>query len=136
MRQFVVSALKPLHAVSVENLAHPGTPDVNFAGGWIELKCLPKATTDSARILLVPHFTLQQRMWLKARALAGERTMVLVQIRSTWILLDGVFAANHLGKVTLEELTGRCLVLWANRPSKPEFLRAVKEMQFATEKMW
>lgn len=35
MRKRVVSALKTLHAVSVENGVGAGTPDVNYAGGWL-----------------------------------------------------------------------------------------------------
>jgi hypothetical protein len=75
-------------------------------------------------------------MWLRARSLAGERTMVLIQVRRMWILLDGVVAANYLGKSSLNRLVNSCLISWATRPSKAELLQRVKDFQFATEKMW
>ena len=98
--------------VRVENPAYPGTPDVNyyFAGvdveGWVELKALPKWPKRASTPVRVDHFTQQQRVWLLRRAAAGGRVYVLLRVDEdcTYILLDGVTAARHLGNVPKAEL--------------------------------
>lgn len=109
-RQRVVRALRPLDAISVENPVYPGTPDVNYIGGWLELKWLrdwPKRATSPVAI---PHFTPQQRAWLKRRWLRGGDAFLLLQVGKGWYLLDGNIAAEYVGKVTrfvLERLARR-----------------------------
>jgi len=113
MRSRVVKWLKPWDAVAVENPAHPGTPDVNYADGWIELKKIaswPKRETTTVQL---PHFTPQQRIWLSRRARAGGTVWVLLQVGQEWLLFDGVVAAKVLGDSTQAELVSASLHVWA-----------------------
>jgi len=102
-------------AVAVENGAYPGTPDVYYQlhecgldlAGWIELKQVDNWPRYSQTVIRVPHFTPQQRIWLRQHADAGGRSHVVVRVGRgpsyDWIVLHGSYAAAHLGK-TLNRL--------------------------------
>lgn len=113
MRQTVVSGLRELDAVSVENLVGSGTPDVNIIPGWIELKKLVRWPRSG--VVKVPHYTPEQRAWSFRRARAGGRTWMLLRIDSTeeWFLFDGPLAAINLGRVWAEQdCREHCLGYW------------------------
>ena len=108
-RQLVVKALTKAgrDATSVENPAYPGTPDVQFIGGWIELKYLedwPKRKETTVRI---EHFTQQQRVWLLRRWTASIKLRIpepkcwlILYVASTrdWLIFDGKTAAMYVAK--------------------------------------
>lgn len=107
MRQRMVKALNRanLDAVSVENSAYPGTPDVNFLYGWLELKWIEDWPTGEATTARIRHFTPQQRCWLIRRWLAAQKkgdgwAWLLIQIekRQEWLLFTGEVAALEVGK--------------------------------------
>lgn len=100
----VIRALTALNAVPVENPALPGTPDVNYTEGWIELKWLRDWPAKAETTVTFRHFTPQQRVWHMRRRTVGGRTWVLIQCKREWILLDGMVAALHLNHATREEL--------------------------------
>jgi hypothetical protein len=108
MRQVVVKMLNAagLDAVSVENPAYPGTPDINFCEGWIELKQLAAWPERIGSDVRIDCFTPQQRVWLLKRWRAGGNVWLLVQIGPQWLLFDGETAARCVGKpgVTQEKL--------------------------------
>lgn len=112
LRRKVIDALRHWHAVSVENHAHPGTPDVNYVDGWLELKEIEKYPAPGPTIVQLPHFTKQQRAWLHCRLRAGGRAHVLLRVlrppraapRSRYVLLPALWAAQHLGHSTRGEL--------------------------------
>lgn len=101
MRQVVVAALRGLDPISVENPAHPGTPDVNCTAGWVELKQLEAWPVRESSVVRVKHFTPQQRVWLSRRWEANRRAWLLLRVgrlaTASWLLLDGAYAARHLG---------------------------------------
>ncbi|MCK5600550.1 hypothetical protein KAR91_01705 [Candidatus Pacearchaeota archaeon] len=108
-RQLLVKALNKAgqDATSVENPACPGTPDVQFIGGWIELKFLetwPKRKETSVRI---EHFSPQQRVWLLRRWMAEVNLRIpdphcwlLLYVAETreHLLFDGATAARDVAK--------------------------------------
>lgn len=108
-RQKVVKALNKAgrDATSVENPAYPGTPDVQFIGGWLELKYLEDWPAREETTIRIPHFSQQQRVWLLRRWLACGKLSthvglgwLLIYVVSTkdWLLFDGDIAAKYVAK--------------------------------------
>ncbi len=113
MRSKLVQALRPLDAVPVENPACPGTPDINYAEGWIECKWLrawPKHPETPVRLdhELMPH----QRAWLTRRQVRGGKAWVMLQCGRTWLLFDGVTAARILGTESRPNLMYHARKVW------------------------
>lgn len=103
-RRRVVDALAALDAVSVENPAYPGTPDVNFIEGWVELKWLRSWPVREETPVKLDHFRPEQRAWLRRRHRLGGNVWLLLQCRREWLLFDGTTAATHVGHVTRQDL--------------------------------
>ena len=104
MRGRVVRALSALNAVAVENPALPGTPDVNYVEGWIELKWLEDWPTNEETVVRFDHFTPQQRTWHLRRRLANGQSWFLIQCKQEWLLLDGAVAIQYVNACTRSEL--------------------------------
>ena len=114
VRSRVVKALKSLHGFAVENVCLPGTPDVNYAGGWIELKWLKSWPEKEGTPIRIPHYTNQQRVFAMKRDKAGERCWWLLNVEKTndWLLLDGTVAAKLIGTATKSDLIAAAAVHW------------------------
>lgn len=113
MRGRVVKELKGLDAMPVENPVRPGTPDVNFTTGWMELKWMRRwpRNCDTSPVLL-PHFTPQQRIWLRRRWEACLGAWLLLQVGQEWLLFTGGEAAAIVGKATRTELREAAVKRW------------------------
>lgn len=96
-RKAVVHALKPLHAVSIENGCGVGTPDVNCTKGWLELKEVKSWPKKWDTPLRIPHFSQEQRVWLARRANAGGNCWVLLKVGKDYLLLEPKHAILFLG---------------------------------------
>ena len=66
-RSRIVKLLKPLHAMPVENPVWPGSPDISYAGGWIELKIEKWTRRNGELVLPLDHLTPQQKLWMYLR---------------------------------------------------------------------
>lgn len=121
-RQRVVQALRSIDAVSVENPAYPGTPDVNTIHCWIECKCEKEWPKRADTPFRLPHFTQQQRVWLLRRCRKGGKAYVLLQVANDWLLFDGERAANGLGTWTRTECETNALRVWAGGLNEKELL--------------
>lgn len=113
-RHTVVRIMRPYDAISVENRVLPGTPDVEYIGGWVELKWLRRwpRNADVSEVK-IDHFTREQRVWLKRRWRRGGRAFLLLQANQRdWLLFDGETAAQRVGRVTRAELFASALVTW------------------------
>jgi len=105
MRRPVIQALRKLSAFPIENIACPGTPDVGYIGGFIELKEIDSFPVRPTTPLRLKHFTKQQRLWAKTYILKGGVSTVLLKVGPRhWFLLDGLIAADRLGFMTREEI--------------------------------
>lgn len=100
MRQTLVKALRQAGAdpVSVENPACPGTPDVNYVNGWVELKELSSWPAHAETNVAIDHFTPQQRVWLVRRAMAHGRIFLILKVKHEWLCYWGNTAANIVGR--------------------------------------
>lgn len=130
MRRRVIKMLTVLDAVAVENPACPGTPDVNFIGGWVELKWLRAWPKGAATPVRVEHFTPQQKLWLRRRRRRGGAAWLLLQCRKEWLLLQGEVAADCLGKATREQLLLAAHRVWANGINKMELLECLQTKNY------
>jgi len=108
-RQLLVKALTKagLDSTSVENPAYPGTPDIQFIGGWIECKWVEDWPKKEETTVRIPHFTQQQRVWLLRRWVASNKSAqhyavgwLVLYVASTrdWLIFDGETAALHVAK--------------------------------------
>ena len=127
MRSRVTKALKPLDGIAVENPVRPGTPDVNYVEGWIELKWLRTWPVNADTVVQVKHFTSQQRVFHLRRRQAGGRSFVLLQCRREWILLLGEVAALNLGHCTREELHELAYKKWTDGLVQKELVECVSK---------
>lgn len=108
-RQVVIKALNRAgrDATSVENPACPGTPDVQFIGGWLELKFLEEWPKREETTVRIEHFTPQQRVWLLRRYMACRERgtdhgiaylLLYVQETREHLLFDAETAARKVAK--------------------------------------
>lgn len=104
MRQIVVKALQGLDAMSVENPVRPGTPDINYIEGWVELKVLDKWPARPNTKIKVQCFTPQQRVWLRRRNKRGGAAFFLILIDKDWLLFDGETAGLKVGHMDKNEM--------------------------------
>lgn len=122
MRQKVIGLLRSLDAISVENSAYPGTPDVNYMEGWIELKWLRNWPTGSDTPVTIDHFTPQQRVWLTRRWMAGGRSFLLLSCKKEWFLFPGDIAAKYVGRCTYQTLVDTAIGYWDNGIKQEQLL--------------
>lgn len=97
-----------LDPVRVENPACPGTPDVNYVDGWLELKYLPEWPKRESTKIKIKHFTAEQRLWLKRRIKADGYARILLKIGTReWVLFSGLGAIEALyhGRLIRTDLT-------------------------------
>lgn len=86
MRELVISALAGWDPIAIEPRIKSGIPDVNYVHGWIELKELDAWPVRHSTIVQLPHFTPEQRRWLRRRHTAGGRAHVLLKVKNDWLL--------------------------------------------------
>lgn len=123
----MIEVLRPLDAVAVENRCGPGTPDVNFIGGWVELKWLRAWPKRAETPVKLDHdLTPQQRAWLKRRSHRGGSTWVLLQCRREWLLLPGRVAAEVIGTATRLDLIALCHRYWSDGLNGEELIGALR----------
>jgi hypothetical protein len=137
MRQRVCLALRPWDPISVENPAHPGTPDLNYLHGWIELKCADAWPHRPTTPLRLPHFTPQQRVWLSRRHRAGGRAHLLLRVgmQSTddrkagyeWLLFRAPVAVEIVGEVPRTTLITNAVRVWSPRLDDVDLRAALLE---------
>lgn len=123
MRQVVGKMLKQYDPIPVENPAYPGTPDLNYIEGWLELKYAERWPLRGG-ILRIEHYTPQQKVWGIRRQMSGGRTHLLLQVGQEWLLFDSITAAEYVGKSSREELIAVAQKVWHKGiKDKKEFIR-------------
>lgn len=126
----ITSALADQDPRRVENSVGPGTPDINFVGGWIEDKMVafPKRADT---VVAVDHYTSKQRAWHRRRCAAGGKVFVALQdsVSGAVYLFNAWDAAAHLGiDWTVETIASKSLIHlpeWDPREFRKQLLRLV-----------
>jgi len=129
LRRRVVTALRSLDAVSVENSVYPGTPDVNYMEGWIELKKIRKWPERVTTIIRISHFTPQQKVWLRRRWEAGGQAYLLLQVGQEFLLFPGDKAALLLGNVPRKQLREGACQTWYGKEMDKEIAECLSKHQ-------
>ena len=101
--------IKHLDPMRIEDLLTKGVADVNYMGGWIELKAADRWPMRGGPLRL-DHYTPAQKAWGMKRWSKGRRCFVLLRVRSDWLLFDAFTAAHYLGKCNRQELIDVALV--------------------------
>ena len=124
----VMPLLKPIDGVRIENMCGKGTPDVNFAGGWMELKQQDKWPKRANTIVKLHHdLSLEQRIWLDRRARKGEMTWVLLQVARDYLLFEGPVASDVIGHRTQQGLKDVAFRVWTSKEMKEELLSCLQQ---------
>ena len=124
MRSRVVHALKELDAMAVENMVQPGTPDIEYIGGWIELKSLDEWPKREDTVVALSHFVPAQRLWLQRRCKRGGKAWFVLRVGREWLVLDGGIASAIVGTATRAELVTACTFYWSKTPTDQDLLAA------------
>lgn len=127
LRRKVCQMLSRVHRdpISVENSAYPGTPDVNYADGWIELKALEKWPARKSTPVRIGHFTQQQKVWLRRRWKISRNAWLLLVVGAEWLLFDGETAFLKVGKSSRSELFDVAFCSWMWQPSNTDFVNVL-----------
>ncbi len=127
MRKNLCRKLEKLDAVSVENPAGPGTPDVNYIGGWIECKWLRAWPKRVGTVVKLDHpLLISQKVWIKRRIRRGGRAWVMLQRGREWLLFGGLGACDFLGSSTRAELYSHAFAHWEQGLDADELITIIE----------
>lgn len=78
-----------LDPIRVENVLHPGHPDVDYTHGNIELKYMEAFPVRPGTKVRVPKLKGEQVAWITRRSRKGGLAWLLVRVGSEWFLWAG-----------------------------------------------
>lgn len=78
-----------LDPIRVENVLHPGHPDVDYTHGNIELKYMEAFPVRPGTKVKVPKLSGEQVGWITRRTEKGGRAWLLVRVGAEWFLWAG-----------------------------------------------
>lgn len=109
--------------VRVENPALPGTPDVNYVEGWIELKHADRWPPRGGPLQLKHPPTPEQRTWLYRRWMAGGTCSLLLRVGQEWLVFLGkdVYPIWRQGLTTQEQLREAAWTIRASAADVADF---------------
>lgn len=121
MRAELVHLLKPLHAISVENLIGADTPDINLAGAWIECKWARSWPKREDTPLRLPHYTDGQKAWALRRTAAGEESWLALQVKREWFFFDAD-GSQMVGQLTHQQLCDAARFYFPTKPTSEQLV--------------
>jgi len=135
LRSEIVRLLAPLLAFPVENsVGTPGVPDICCVAGWIEMKIAkqPRLTSTIVDIEVRP----AQRIWMRNWCKAGGPGWYLTKMGTLWMLHEGGWGSENLGRVTQNSLIHRSNLVRheSGLPDADSLIRALMFSNTATIK--
>lgn len=127
-RKTLVKDLRKIHAIPVENPVRPGTPDVNFCEGWLELKVLDAWPALDDTVVKFEKLTPQQKVFAKMRWRAGGNMWIFVKVKTDFLLFRGC-DADLLGTLTKQGLIGVTVRYWQKRVNVSELISIITARQ-------
>jgi hypothetical protein len=115
-----------VRAKRVENTVEAGTPDVyirsTHGSCWAELKYLAAFPKKATSIVKIPHYTDNQRLWLREEGILGGNAWLFVQVDHDYFLFDWRAAQDVTGWTAFSwrQHAVRC---WSGRCDWGEFVR-------------
>lgn len=121
MSKLVRELLKPLAVFRVESAVAIGCPDLCTVAGFVELKVAQRQMNPES---IVPiDLRPSQRVWLKKWRRHGGRAWVLTKMSSVWLLHDGMWAADHLGRDNETTLIDGASQAWEGVPTSDSLIK-------------
>ncbi|UQS95131.1 recombination protein U [Pseudanabaena phage Pam3] len=114
--------------VRVENHALPGTPDVNFIEGWVELKHADSWPVRGGPLRLGHPPTPEQKVWLARRWHVGGNCGLVLRVGREWFLFRGCDVRSlWAGHPLRSDLEAAAVVHTTNPRELAERLKNVRE---------
>lgn len=114
-----------VHLQRIEDKLSQGVPDVNgcWQGRefWIELKRLDAWPKRPQTVVRIPHYTNEQRLWIRRRGRAGGNALLLVQIDQDFLLYNWVYA-QRVGELISTHMLSTASSRWKGKICAQELL--------------
>lgn len=117
-----------LDPVRVENPAGPGTPDVNYIEGWLELKHADRWPPRGGPLQLKHPPAPQQKVWAYRRWLAGGNVHLLLRVGQEWFLIRGSDVREVWAEPPVEFVIRAAALRFAHPREVAHFLKEYKRM--------
>lgn len=118
LRSEIVKMLRPLRAFPIENNADVGTPDICCIAGFIELKLGTRPVSHQSRVVV--DVRNAQKIWMSNWCRAGGKAWFLTIVDRLWLVHDGLWGADFLGKVTETTLKENAVWFYVGSPTDAE----------------
>lgn len=107
----------------IENTCEAGTPDLYLryrgCSAWVENKLVREWPKRSTTVVVIPHYTAEQRLWLREH---GPGSWLFVQVGKEYFLFDHV-AAQDVGRMfTQRDFYDYAAASWQGRCDWGEWL--------------
>lgn len=114
----ILKTLAHLDAIPVDNPRKPGTPDINYIEGWLELKYLPAWPKKPETIVRIPCWTNKQGIRHYMRTLKGGKSFVLLQVGTDYLLFEGGTAYMFFGELVESAMKKFAIATWTEYPGE------------------
>lgn len=137
------AALRPLMAPldphRIENLitAEKGMPDVEYVGGWAELKWIARSDWPkrARTVVRLDHYTDEQRNFLLRRWNFGEAAWLILQSGEEWFFWNAP-AAQAVGTLTREQLQETATYYFKTKPTADQVCTILRKNSNSRIDLW